>query len=727
MASPILDLDRPPAATAAGVGGDVTVTRPDDSVAAPVAGLDFAGQTRDLAVGAGTGGRRNSDEESWWERWRLTGAAALCWVLLLAAVAVDHLTPAPHGFVVALYGLAYLAGGAFATIKALRDLFVHRTVNVDLLMVTAAIRAAIVDAWAEGAILLGLFASSSALEHHALGRTRRAVRALMELSPEVATVLRPDGELVVPVEELRLGEVVLVRPGERVAVDGVVLAGETAIDQSTITGESIPVGKQPGDPVFAGTINGFGAVRVRVERLHRESTLAKIVAFVAAAQEQKSRTQRFADAFEGRYAVGVIAAAALLAVIPPVAFGQEWGASFYRAMTLLVVASPCALVISTPASTLSALANAARNGILFKGGGYLEEAGAVRIVAFDKTGTLTYGRPALTDVVALGRGWDEDEVLRRAASAERLSEHHLAVAIVRAAGERGLPLGEAVAFRAVPGKGILAQVGGDEVVIGNDALFAELGAPVSPAARAIADRLRGEGKTAMLVGDRGGVRGVIAVADTLRPAARGVVAELKGLGIARTVMLTGDNERVARGDRGRIGDRRSPGRPAAGGEAGRRRGAVAAGDGGDGRRRGERRAGAGEGDAGGGDGRGGDGRGAGDGGRGPDGRRPEQAALRDRPQPPRPPHDPAEPGVFAGGDRRFGDGGADGRDPAAAGRGRPRGIDGDRGAERVAAAADGGAYGDGPGGNIVGKLVVVARIDGGDRRPSRAGRVTSDE
>ena len=350
-------------------------------------------------------------------------------------------------------------------------------------MITAAIGAAIVGHWEEGAILLGLFSTSNALEHHALGRTQRAVRALMELSPEVATVLRDGEERVVPIEELRLGEVVLVRPGERVAVDGCVLAGETAIDQSAITGESIPVDKRVGDTCFAGTINTHGAIQVRVDRLHQESTLARIVQFVEQAQAEKSATQRFTDRFEGWYAVGVIAFSTLVGIIPPLVFGQDWEPSIYRAITLLVVASPCALVISTPASTLSGLANAARNGILFKGSASLEDIGETRAIAFDKTGTLTYGRPALTDVVALGNGWSEERVLRLAASAERLSEHHMAVAIVRGAGERELSLGEAAAFRAFPGKGIAAEVDGEEVLVGNDMLFAEFGVAVPAGGR----------------------------------------------------------------------------------------------------------------------------------------------------------------------------------------------------------------------------------------------------
>ena len=233
-------------------------------------------------------------------------------------------------------------------------------------MITAAIGAAIVGHWEEGAILLGLFSTSNALEHHALGRTQQAVRALMELTPEVATVLRDRRERVVPVEELRLGEVVLVRPGERVAVDGSVLVGETAIDQSAITGSRSQSTRESATTCFAGTINTYGAIQVRVDRLHQESTLARIVQFVEQAQAEKSATQRFTDRFEGGTRSGVIAFSTLVGVIPPLVLGHGWEPSIYRAITLLVVASPCALVISTPASTLSGLANAARNGILFK-------------------------------------------------------------------------------------------------------------------------------------------------------------------------------------------------------------------------------------------------------------------------------------------------------------------------------------------------------------------------
>ncbi len=520
------------------VAGAVASVR---SIATPVPSPAAARPTRS---------ERSDDGAGAWEHWRLAGAAVACWALLLLAVAVDRLTAAPHGAVLALFATAYLAGGTFAAVEAGKDLL-GRRVNVDLLMVVAALGAATVDAWAEGAVLLALFSSSNALEHHALGRTERAVRALMDLSPAVATVLRPGapgGEAVVPVADLTLADTILVRPGERIAVDGVVTSGASTCDQAAITGESLPVGKRPGDPVFAGTINGTGALEVRVTRLATESTLAKIVAFVEEAQAAKSKTQRFTDAFEGKYAVAVIGAAAVAAVAPPLVAGVAWGDAFYRAMTLLVVASPCALVISTPAATLSALASAARGGVLFKGANHLEAVATVRTVAFDKTGTLTTGRPSLTAVVPLpGAGWDEAVLLGRAAAVERLSEHPLAEAVVAAARERGLAVPEVTGFRSVTGRGVAARIGDEpgETAVGGEGLFAELGIPVGDAARATADRLRDAGQTAIFVGDATGVRGVLAVADAVRPEAAAAVAALRRMGVRRTVMLTGDDPRVA--------------------------------------------------------------------------------------------------------------------------------------------------------------------------------------
>ncbi|MCC6945917.1 MAG: cadmium-translocating P-type ATPase [Thermomicrobiales bacterium] len=486
-------------------------------------------------------------EESWWDRWRLALAAGGCWSFLLAALIARHLLDAPETVVVALFAGAYLAGGTFAAIAAVTDLLRGR-VNVDLLMVVAALGAAIVGHWSEGAVLLGLFSLSTALEQYALGRTHRAVRSLMDLAPEEATLLdpaAPGGERVVPVAELVVGNRVLIRPGERIAVDGEVAVGESAVDQAAITGESVPVDKRSGDSVFAGTMNTTGALEVIVTRPRQESALARIVQIVDNAREQKSETQRFTDRFEGRYTVAVIVGSVLAFLLFWQLTDMTRADAFYRAITLLVVASPCALVISTPASTLSGLANAARNGVLFKGSGYLEDLGQVRTMVFDKTGTLTLGKPVVTDVVSCDDAWTNDRLLATAASAERLSEHPLAMAITDGALRRGLPLGDASAFRAVLGKGLVAEVNGDQVAVGTSELMADLGIDAARANRA-ADRLRAEGKTAMLVAVGSAVRGVIAVADTLRPSAGQVIAELKTLGVERTVMLTGDHGVVAR-------------------------------------------------------------------------------------------------------------------------------------------------------------------------------------
>lgn len=481
---------------------------------------------------------------AWWEQWGLAVGAGLCWLFLALALIVPRVAPVEPQVAIALYIAAYIAGGTSATINALSLLFTERKISIDLLMITAAAGAAYLGHWEEGAILLGLFSTSGALEHYALGRTERAVKALMDLSPEVATVIEDGEERVIPVEQLRLGDTVLVRPGERVSVDGQVLAGASAVDQAAITGESVPVDKGVGDTVFAGTINGYGAIHVRVDRLHQESTLAKIVQFVAQAQAQKSATQRFTDRFEGAYAVGVILFALLVGAIPILFLQEDVDSAVYRAITLLVVASPCALVISTPAATLSALANAARNGVLFKGSADLENIGETRIVAFDKTGTLTHGKPALTDVVPLGT-WDEQTLLQLAASAEHFSEHHMARAMVDGAAARQIPLLDAQDFRAIPGKGISAEVAGQEVLVGNAMLFADAGVTVSPAAEQLADELRDAGRTAVFAGDRQGVQGVLAVADTLRPDAAAAIRDLKGLGISRIVVLTGDHQRLA--------------------------------------------------------------------------------------------------------------------------------------------------------------------------------------
>jgi Cd2+/Zn2+-exporting ATPase len=487
----------------------------------------------------------------WFLDRRLIIAAVLAWTFTIGAFVLDHFTPVPHIAIVVLYALAYLAGGTDATRQALTDL-VHGHVNVDLLMVVAAIGAATLNAWAEGAVLLALFSSSNALEHHALDRTRNAVHALMKLSPEVANRIGLDGELeIVRVDELVVGDQVLIRPGESIPADAEVLEGRSAVDQSAITGESIPVEKRPGDALSSGTLNTTGALRAVITKIASESTLAKIIRMVEEARGQKSSLQRFTDAFEGPYAIGVMAASALL-FGGALLFGADVGDAFYRSMTLLVVASPCALVISTPAATLSGLANAARNGILIKGGNYLEDLGGIQTVAFDKTGTLTVGEPRLTDIVTAD-GWTERDLLATVAAVEVLSEHPLAHAIVEGARERNIELPAVENFEAVTGRGVRGWVGDEMVLVGTDALLELEQVPVPDDLHRAVEALREDGKTSMLVASGGLAIGVVAVADTVRPEAAKMIADLKALGVKRTVMLTGDNETVARAVARQIG------------------------------------------------------------------------------------------------------------------------------------------------------------------------------
>jgi len=482
----------------------------------------------------------------WWQQHGLLLTTAATGVFLLSAWSAER-AGFPGWLVIALYLAAYLAGGAYATYRAVASLL-QKTVDIDLLMILAAAGAAVLGAWPEGGILLFLFSLGNALEHYALGRTHRAIRSLIALRPDTALVIRGDAEVILPVEELVPGDEVIVRPGERIPIDGTVVAGDSSVDQSAITGESLPVHKRPGDQVFSGTLNTTGLLRVRVDRPVHESTLARIIQIVEEAREQKSRAQRFAEAFQGKYAMGVIVVS-LLAFGVPVALGADPAASFYRAMTLLVAASPCALVISTPASILSALANAARSGVLFKGALQLETIGVVDAVVFDKTGTLTVGKPRVTDVLP-APGVDASELLRIVAPVEYRSEHPLGLAVVahaEAAGafDRGL-VDRVSSLTSIPGRGVRAELDGARVLIGNEALLQEHGVVLPRELQRAAEELRERGQTAVYAAVDGNVLGVLGIADTVRPVAREVVERLRALGVRRIVMLTGDNERAAR-------------------------------------------------------------------------------------------------------------------------------------------------------------------------------------
>ena len=484
------------------------------------------------------------------------GLAALAGFLL-------ELNGAPTLAWLPFYLAAYLAGGWHATQHAFRAAL-KRQFDIDLLMVTAALGAAAIGAWAEGALLLFLFSLGHALERLAMDRARNAIRALADLTPKVARVVRGGAELEVPVEELTIGEHVIVRPGERIPADGEVVAGASMVDQSPITGESVPVLKEPGSETFAGTINGAGALELVTTKGPEDSTLARVVKLVESAQVAKAPSHRFTDRFQRILTPVILIVTALVIVVPPL-FGVEFSVSFMRAMTLLVAASPCALALATPSAVLSGIARAARSGVLIKGGAHLENAGTANVVVFDKTGTLTTGRPSVTDV-AVGNRLTEPELLALAAAVESRSSHPLASAVLShydrtlattdtdqaAPGTAGFE--RVTEFEETVGHGASATVDGTRVLVGNRKLMGLAGAFFPGQLESRAQELEAVGKTVMFVatglpGSRGAdgvqVDGLIAVRDQPRPEASAAIAALKELGVQHVVMLSGDNRRVA--------------------------------------------------------------------------------------------------------------------------------------------------------------------------------------
>ncbi|MFE0257798.1 heavy metal translocating P-type ATPase [Streptomyces sp. NPDC059010] len=464
--------------------------------------------------------------------------------LFLAALPLQ-LAGAPAWTWGALYALAYATGGwepAREGLKALKE----RTLDVDLLMVVAALGAASIGQVMDGALLIVIFATSGALEALATARTADSVRGLLDLAPATATRITPDGvEQAVAVEELAVGDIVLVRPGERVGADGRVLDGSSEVDQASITGEPLPAVKDPGDEVFAGTHNGTGALRVRVERDASDSVIARIVRMVEEASGTKAPTQLFIEKVEQRYSLGMVAAT--LAVFGvPLAFGEAFSEALLRAMTFMIVASPCAVVLATMPPLLSAIANAGRHGVLVKSAVVMERLGQVDAVALDKTGTLTEGTPRLIDIRPLpASGVDADGLLTLAAAAEHPSEHPLARAVVDAARERHLDLPTARDFASAPGVGVRAVVDGRTVEVG--APVRVLDDPDGPegAVLELAGELEESGRTAVLVVVDGTPAGVLGIADRLRPDAAATVAALTALTGTAPLLLTGDNPRAA--------------------------------------------------------------------------------------------------------------------------------------------------------------------------------------
>jgi Cd2+/Zn2+-exporting ATPase len=489
------------------------------------------------AAGYGVAKTEEAERTPFWRTPRalLTATSALLFLVGLAL----SVAGAPEITRVVTYLAAIVVGGLpifRAAVAGLRA----RHLDMNVLMSAATVGAVAIGEWAEAASVVVLFAAGNALQVYAIDRTRGAVRALVRLAPNEVLVRRGSSEVVVPADEVEVGDTVIVRPGERLAVDGRVVEGSSAVDEAPVTGESVPVEKGPGDGVYSGSLNGQGGLLVEATRRAGDSTLQRIARLVEEAQAKKAPAEQFVDRFSRVYTPVVVAAAIVLAVVPPL-LGGGFGEWFYRALALLIIACPCALVISTPVTVVSGIGAASRRGILVKGGAALEAAGRLKALAFDKTGTLTEGRPVVSRTVALN-GKGEAEVMSLAAALERRSEHPLAHAILTAANGAELP--PVSGFRSVAGRGAEGEVNGKRYLIGSPRLFAERRIDLEGAHEAL-EAVERAGETPVILGDEGGPLAVFGLADSLRPDAKATVEELRESGVGELVMLTGDAEAPA--------------------------------------------------------------------------------------------------------------------------------------------------------------------------------------
>jgi len=485
-------------------------------------------------------GQKREAPRVWWKDLKIIFLALSGGITLLTFILLALGLPAEVGSVA--YALAIIIGGYHPAKAGWAALKVY-SLNINTLLVVAAIGAGILGLWEEGALLVFVFSLGSVLESYAVDKARGSIRALMRLAPGQALVKRDGHEVDVPVEEIRLDDIVIVKPGEKIPIDGIVAAGSSTVDQSPITGESIPISKKRGDEVYAAGVNQRGALEIKVTKLAKDSTLAKIIHLVEEAQTKKANYQRFGDKFGRLYTPIMFGLALSVALIPPLLFSRPLTPWLYRSLVVLVVSCSCGIVLSIPVAVLAAISNAARNGILVKGGIYLEALGSVKVIAFDKTGTLTIGRPQVTDIVSLN-GCSEENILGIAAAIESRSEHPLAAAILESARKEKLSLLQVEDFKSITGLGAAAKVGGQSYKIGNRQFFNELnGSGIDDIAKL--DELERQGKTTVILGNDREMLGLIAVADRLRPHISQTVAKLKGEGVGKVVMLTGDNKNTA--------------------------------------------------------------------------------------------------------------------------------------------------------------------------------------
>jgi len=521
----------------------LTLTHRPDALGPAIAAIRSLGMKAVMQRDGGVGAVVAGGKATWWPL-ALSGLAAT-----LAEV-VHWFDGGDHRVEVILALVAVLAGGLPTYRKgwiALRNL----NLNMNALMSLAVTGAFLIGQWPEGAMVMFLFAVAERIESKSLDRARQAIRGLMALAPEKATIRQADGDWVeVAADMVPLDARIRVRPGERIALDGVIVSGCSAVNQAPITGESLPVDKVEGDPVFAGTINAAGSFEYRATATATNSTLARIIHAVEQAQGSRAPTQRFVDRFARIYTPAVFVVALGMAVVPPLALGTDWFDALYRALVLLVIACPCALVISTPVTIVSGLAATASHGILVKGGAYLEAGRKLTVLAIDKTGTLTHGKPMQTDFACLSEA-DEAGVRRIAASLAARSDHPVSQAVARAAVEAGIRFQEVDNFAAIPGRGVCGRIDGRTYQLGNHRLVEELKL-CSPALEARLDALERQGKTVVLLADETGVQALFAVADTVRPTSGKAIAELHALGV-KTVMLTGDNPHTAEAIAAQVG------------------------------------------------------------------------------------------------------------------------------------------------------------------------------
>ncbi len=465
-------------------------------------------------------------------------------ILLLISWLIGEQVGEGHLYSTIGYGASIVIGGYTLFQKGVKNLLRFRF-DMNTLMTVAVIGAALIGEWGEGATVVILFAISEALERYSMDKARKSIESLLEIAPNEALIRRGNKEILVHVDEIVIGDIMIVKPGQKVAMDGIIVKGTSTINQAAITGESVPVAKKRDDEVFAGTLNEEGLLEVRVTKRVEDTTISKIIHLVEEAQAERAPSQAFVDKFAKYYTPAIIVLAVLIAVVPPLLFNGDWNAWVYQGLAALVVGCPCALVVSTPVAVVTAIGNAARHGVLIKGGVYLEEAGALSVIAFDKTGTLTKGVPVVTDIVSYDP--NESEWLTVTAAIENGSQHPLASAILKKAEEYGLsyqnlPIEE---FQSITGKGVKAKMKDIEYFVGSPHLFEELHGSLSSETKEKIAELQSQGKTVMVSGTNTKILLLLAVADEIRESSKEIIQKLHEVGIKKTVMLTGDNKRTA--------------------------------------------------------------------------------------------------------------------------------------------------------------------------------------